>query len=240
MTQIQLLQQMIDESERLVFFGGAGVSTESGIRDFRSANGLYRENRTIPVETLLSHRFFINNPEPFYSFYRETMLPLEALPNAAHRKLAELERCGKLTAVITQNVDGLHQKAGSRNVLELHGSIWRNYCMQCGKTFPAEKIRDSEGVPTCDCGGVIRPDVVLYQEGLPEEAWNAAVEAIHCADMMIVAGTSLTVYPAAGLLRDFCGKHLVLINRDPTPADDLAELVIRDPVGTVLAQINAK
>ena len=231
------LQQMISESNRIVFFGGAGVSTESGIKDFRSADGLFNEGTPIPPETILSHRFFLRNPEQFYQFYREKMLPIDAQPNAAHKKLAELEQAGKLKAIITQNVDGLHQKAGSRNVLELHGSLWKNFCLQCNQTYPPETIRDCNGVPHCTCGGIIRPEVVLYGESLPEGVVDAAIAAIESADMLIIAGTSLQVYPAAGLVEYFSGKYLVLINRDPTPADGQANLVIREPVGEVLTQI---
>lgn len=231
------LQQMIDESSRVVFFGGAGVSTESGIPDFRSTDGLYHQKYPWPPEQILSRTFFDRMPEEFYRFYRDKMLPLDAQPNAAHRKLAELEQAGKLTAVVTQNIDGLHTKAGSKRVFELHGSIWRNYCMRCGKAYEPAYIRDCLGVPTCTCGGKIKPDVVLYEEGLDNDVVAGAVHAIRNADMMIVAGTSLTVYPAAGLLNYFRGRHLVLINRDVTPYDDRAELVIREKVGEVLADI---
>ena len=232
------LQQIIDESRRIVFFGGAGVSTESGIPDFRSVDGLYNQHYQWPPETILSHTFFQRMPEEFFRFYREKMLPLEAQPNAAHRKLAELEQCGRLTAVVTQNIDGLHQRAGSRNVQELHGSIWRNYCVKCHKFYGPEVIRDDpRPVPRCSCGGVIKPDVVLYEEGLDEDILDASVRAIRRADTMIVAGTSLTVYPAAGLLRYFRGRHLVLINRDATPMDDAADLVIHEKVGEVLSAI---
>ncbi len=235
------LQSMIDECHRIVFFGGAGISTESGIPDFRSVDGLYHQRYEWPPEEILSHTFFMERPEAFFRFYREKMLPLDAQPNAAHRKLAELERVGRLQAVVTQNIDGLHQKAGSRYVLELHGSIWRNHCMACGKAFTPQQVRDDpRPVPLCDCGGRIKPDVVLYEEGLDEETVASAIHAIRTADMLIVAGTSLTVYPAAGLLRYFRGKHLVLINRDVTPVDSAAELVIHDRVGQVLSQIEAK
>lgn len=235
------LQSMIDECHRIVFFGGAGISTESGIPDFRSVDGLYHQRYEWPPEEILSHTFFMEQPEAFFRFYREKMLRLDAQPNAAHRKLAELERVGRLQAVVTQNIDGLHQKAGSRCVLELHGSIWRNHCMACGKAFTPQQVRDDpRPVPLCDCGGRIKPDVVLYEEGLDEETVAAAIHAIRTADMLIVAGTSLTVYPAAGLLRYFRGKHLVLINRDVTPVDSAAELVIHDRVGQVLSQIEVK
>lgn len=232
------LQEMVDESRRIVFFGGAGVSTESGIPDFRSVDGLYHQQYDTPPETILSHSFFLTHPEEFYRFYRAKMLPLDAQPNAAHLKLAELEQAGRLSAVITQNIDGLHQKAGSRTVLELHGSIWRNHCMRCGKFYPPQTIaEDTRPVPLCTCGGWIKPDVVLYEEGLEEDVLAAAVGYLRRADMLIVAGTSLTVYPAAGLVRYFRGKNLVLINRDATPMDSLARLVIREKVGEVLARI---
>ena len=231
------LQQMVDESSRIVFFGGAGVSTESGIPDFRSTDGLYHQKYDWPPETILSRTFFDRMPEEFYRFYRDKMLPLEAEPNAAHWKLAELEQAGKLTAVVTQNIDGLHTKAGSKQVYELHGSIWRNHCMRCGKSYDPAYIRDSKGIPLCACGGKIKPDVVLYEEGLDDEVVSGAVHAIRSADMLIVAGTSLTVYPAAGLLRYFRGRHLALINRDATPYDDMAELVIHEKVGEVLSAL---
>ena len=231
------LQQMVDESSRIVFFGGAGVSTESGIPDFRSVDGLYNQHYRWPPEQILSHTFYKQMPEEFFRFYRDKMLPLEAEPNAAHKKLAEMEQKGKLTAIVTQNIDGLHTKAGSKKVYELHGSVWRNYCEDCGKFYPPEYIRDSRDVPKCDCGGRIKPDVVLYEEGLDDSVVSGAVHAIREADMMIVAGTSLTVYPAAGLLRYFRGKHLVLINRDATPMDDSAELVLHEKVGEVLGSL---
>ena len=233
------LQEMVDESRRIVFFGGAGVSTESGIPDFRSVDGLYHQQYDTPPETILSHSFFLTHPEEFYRFYRAKMLPLDAQPNAAHLKLAELEQAGRLSAVITQNIDGLHQKAGSRTVLELHGSIWRNHCMRSGKFYPPQAIaEDTRPVPLCTtCGGWIKPDVVLYEEGLEEDVLAAAVGYLRRADMLIVAGTSLTVYPAAGLVRYFRGKNLVLINRDATPMDSLARLVIREKVGEVLARV---
>ena len=232
------LQQIIDESRRIVFFGGAGVSTESGIPDFRSVDGLYNQHYAFPPETILSHSFFCLHGQEFFRFYRDKMLPLHARPNAAHLALAQLEKTGRLTAVITQNIDGLHQKAGSENVLELHGSIWRNHCMHCGKFFGPETIRDSQDVPRCDCGGLIKPDVVLYEEGLDDDVLSSAVHHLRQADTLIVAGTSLTVYPAAGLIRYFRGKHLVLINRDVTPMDSLATLIIRQNVGEVFAALN--
>lgn len=231
------LQQIIDASRRIVFFGGAGVSTESGIPDFRSVDGLYHQRYDYPPETILSATFFRQHTEEFYRFYRDKMLPLQAQPNAAHRFLAELESAGRLTAVVTQNIDGLHQKAGSRTVLELHGSVHRNRCLRCAAFFPPEFIRDSQGVPKCPCGGVIKPEVVLYEEGLDDDVLSAAVHHIRHADAMIIAGTSLTVYPAAGLVRYFRGKHLVLINRDATPMDSQADLVIHDSVGKVFSQL---
>ena len=216
-SEIETLKTWIEASDNIVFFGGAGVSTESGIPDFRSTDGLYHQKFEYPPETILSHTFFYQHTEYFYRFYREKMLPLEAEPNAAHRALAALERAGKLRAIVTQNIDGLHQKAGSKNVYELHGSIWRNYCTKCGKSYSAEFIRDSGGVPHCACGGLIKPDVVLYEEGLDEKTIKGAVRAIAEADVLIVGGTSLTVYPAAGLIRYYGGNRLVLINRDETP-----------------------
>lgn len=231
------LQAIIDQSRRIVFFGGAGVSTESGIPDFRSVDGLYNQQYDYPPETILSHTFFVKQPEEFFRFYRHKMLPLDAQPNAAHKKLAELEAAGRLSAIVTQNIDGLHQKAGSRRVYELHGSIWRNHCLKCAKAYGPEHIRDSEGIPTCTCGGRIKPDVVLYEEGLEDDTVAGAVHAIRQADTLIVAGTSLTVYPAAGLLRYFRGSHLVLINRDATPVDGEADLVLHEKVGEVLSRI---
>ena len=232
------LKRIVDESERIVFFGGAGVSTESGIPDFRSVDGLYNQKYDYPPETILSHTFFVKKPEAFFRFYRDKMLPLDAKPNKAHLKLAEWEKEGKLLAVVTQNIDGLHQAAGSKKVYELHGSVHRNYCMKCGKFFGPEYIRDSKDpVPVCECGGRIKPDVVLYEEGLDNDVVNGAVNAIAKADLLIVAGTSLTVYPAAGLVRYFRGKHLVLINRDATPMDRECDLVIHDKVGEVLGSL---
>lgn len=231
------LQEIIDHSKNVVFFGGAGVSTESGIPDFRSTDGLYNQKYDYPPEEILSHTFFASHTEAFYDFYRDKMLCLTAEPNAAHKKLAELEQKGKLSAVVTQNIDGLHQKAGSKNVFELHGSIHRNYCTQCHKFFDADFIANSVGVPTCDCGGIIKPDVVLYEEGLDDATVTGAVDAISSADCLIVAGTSLNVYPAAGFIRYFRGKYFVLINRDVTPADEYADLVIHDSVGKVLSDI---
>lgn len=232
------LQQIIDESNNIVFFGGAGVSTESGIPDFRSVDGLYHQKYDYPPEEILSHTFFERHTDYFYKFYRDKMLCLDAQPNAAHLKLAELERAGKLSAVVTQNIDGLHQKAGSKNVLELHGSTLRNYCVQCGRFFTAEYMVNTSGIPHCDeCGGLIKPDVVLYEESLDSNVINASVAAISSADCLIVAGTSLVVYPAAGFIRYFKGRHFVLINKTPTSADSLADLVIHDCVGKVLSEI---
>lgn len=230
-SEIETLKTWIEASDNIVFFGGAGVSTESGIPDFRSTDGLYHQKFEYPPETILSHTFFYQHTEYFYRFYREKMLPLEAEPNAAHRALAALERAGKLRAIVTQNIDGLHQKAGSKNVYELHGSIWRNYCTKCGKSYSAEFIRDSGGVPHCACGGLIKPDVVLYEEGLDEKTIKGAVRAIAEADVLIVGGTSLTVYPAAGLIRYYGGNRLVLINRDETPYDGYANLIFRERSG---------
>ncbi len=233
------LQNIVDESGKIVFFGGAGVSTESGIPDFRSEDGLYHQKYQWPPETILSHTFYIRRPEDFFRFYRDKMLPLDARPNAAHLKLAQWEKEGKLLAVVTQNIDGLHQAAGSQKVYELHGSIHRNYCERCGKMYSPEYIRDYDGpVPLCVCGGRIKPDVVLYEEGLDDATVNGAVHAIQKADLLIVAGTSLTVYPAAGLIRYFRGKHLVLINRDATPMDSQCDLVIHDSVGKVLGSLH--
>ena len=236
-SELSTLKTWVAESDNIVFFGGAGVSTESGIPDFRSVDGLYHQKFDYPPETILSHGFFFHHMEDFYRFYREKMLPLEAQPNAAHRKLAELERQGKLRAVITQNIDGLHQKAGSQKVYELHGSVLRNYCLKCGRFHTAQFIRDSVGIPLCDCGGRVKPDVVLYEEGLDDAVITGAVEAIADADVLIVGGTSLTVYPAAGLIRYYRGNKLVLINRDETPYDHAADLILRDPIGQVMAQL---
>lgn len=236
MTNLETLKQWIKESSRIVFFGGAGVSTESGIPDFRSVDGLYHQKFDYPPETIISHSFYEARPEYFFQFYREKMLPLGFEPNITHRVLAKWEQEGKLLAVITQNIDGLHQKAGSKNVYELHGSIWRNYCTKCGKSYSAEFIRDSGGVPHCACGGLIKPDVVLYEEGLDEKTIKGAVRTIAEADVLIVGGTSLTVYPAAGLIRYYGGNRLVLINRDETPYDGYANLIFREPIGQVLGQ----
>lgn len=234
---IRALKRLVDESDNIVFFGGAGVSTESGIKDFRSVDGLYNERYEYPPETILSRSFFESNPEEFYKFHREKLLIEGARPNAAHIKLAELEQAGKLRAVITQNIDGLHQMAGSETVLELHGSIHRCYCAKCAKPYPEEYINTSGGVPRCDCGGVVRPDVVLYEEALDQNVLAATMGYIRNADVLIVGGTSLVVYPAAGLINYYKGNKLVLINRDATPYDGSANLVIRDRIGEVFEQI---
>ena len=238
--EIEQLQAMIDESNRIVFFGGAGVSTESNIPDFRSATGIYHQKYKYSPEQIVSHSFFVQNPEGFYEFYKEKMMFLDAKPNAAHRKLAELEAAGKLTAVITQNIDGLHTAAGSKKVLELHGSVHRNYCMDCGKFYTAEDILNSTGIPKCTCGGIIKPDVVLYEEGLDDKTVTEAVREISQCDTLIIAGTSLTVYPAAGMVRYFQGDNLVLINRDKTSMDGSCDLVIHDKVGETLDKIVIK
>ena len=238
MSTPEQLQNVIDNSKRIVFFGGAGVSTESGIPDFRSVDGLYNQKYDYPPEQILSHTFFMHNTEEFYRFYRDKMLCLDKKPNKAHLKLAELERAGKLTAVVTQNIDGLHQAAGSKKVYELHGSVLRNYCMKCGKFYPAEYIKNSKGIPKCECGGVIKPDVVLYEEGLDDSTVSEALRAIQTADTLIIAGTSLTVYPAAGFISYFKGDNIVLINRDETPFDGKADLVFHEKVGELLDKIN--
>ena len=238
--EIGALQEIIDESKNIVFFGGAGVSTESGIPDFRSEDGLYHEKYSYPPERIISHSFFLTNPEVFYRFYKEKMLCLDAEPNAAHRKLAELEQAGKLKAVVTQNIDGLHQKAGSKIVYELHGSIHRNYCLRCHKFYSAKFIKESVGIPYCSCGGVIKPDVVLYEESLDRKTIEDAVTAITNADTLIIGGTSLVVYPAAGFIDYFRGKHLVLINKAETGRTVQADLAIRAPIGEVMAEIRVR
>ena len=235
MEEIEKLRGMIKNSDKIVFFGGAGVSTESGIPDFRSVDGLYNQQWDYPPEAILSHSFFMKKTEEFYRFYRAKMLCPNAEPNAAHLKLAQLEREGKLTAVVTQNIDGLHQAAGSKKVYELHGSVLRNYCMKCGKFHSVEFIINSTGVPTCECGGVVKPDVVLYEEGLDDSVVNGAVNAIAEADTLIIAGTSLNVYPAAGLVRYFRGNDLVIINMSPTGMDSSADLLICGKIGEVLS-----
>lgn len=240
MTELEQFQKMIDDSSRIVFFGGAGVSTESGIPDFRGVDGLYRQHYKYPPEEILSHSFFQTHRSEFFEFYRDRMLCLDAQPNAAHKKLAELEQAGKLTAVVTQNIDGLHQKAGSKNVFELHGSVLRNYCLRCHKEYSAEFILHSGGIPTCTCGGVIKPDVVLYEEGLNQRTLSGAIEAIANADMLIVGGTSLSVYPAAGLVDYYHGGRLVLINKTATPLDSSADLVIPGSIGETLGRIQVR
>ena len=233
MKQIETLKKWISESHRIVFFGGAGVSTESGIPDFRSVDGLYRQKFDYPPETIISHSFYLRDPEYFFRFYREKMMPLGFEPNITHRVLAKWEAEGKLSAVVTQNIDGLHQKAGSQRVLELHGSVLRNYCTRCGKSHSAEFIKSSTGIPTCDCGGIVKPDVVLYEESLNGDTLEQSVDAISKADLLLVAGTSLTVYPAAGLVNYYRGNRLVLINRDETPYDHQANLVLHQKLGDV-------
>lgn len=232
------LQEIIDASRNIVFFGGAGVSTESGIPDFRSEDGLYHQQYAYPPEQILSRTFFDTHPEEFFRFYRDKMLVRGVEPNAAHLTLAALERAGKLKAVVTQNIDGLHQAAGSKNVYELHGSVHRNYCMRCGRFYDADYVRDCDGVPHCECGGIVKPDVVLYEEGLDNDTVDGALSAIINADCLIVAGTSLTVYPAASFVRYFRGKYFVLINRDATPADGMADLVLHTSVGAELSKIH--
>ena len=235
--KIQKLKQWIEESNRIVVFTGAGVSTESGIPDFRSVDGLYSQKFEYPPETIISHSFYERNPEYFFRFYREKMLPLGFEPNIAHNMFARWEQQGKLLAVVTQNIDGLHQKAGSKRVYELHGSVLRNYCTRCGKSHSAEFVKDSTGVPRCECGGIVKPDVVLYEESLNQETIEKSVSAIHRADLLIVAGTSLTVYPAAGLINYYQGNRLVLINRDATPYDRHADLVFHESLGSVFSQL---
>ena len=237
MDQIKQLQEIIDSHDNIVFFGGAGVSTESGIPDFRSQDGLYHQQYDYPPETILSHTFFINKPEEFYRFYCAKMLCDTAKPNAAHKKLAELERTGKLKAVITQNIDNLHQMAGSKKVLELHGSVYRNYCMKCGKFYDFSYIKNSAGIPRCQCGGMVKPDVVLYEEGLDNQILSDSVRAISKAQVLIIGGTSLAVYPAASLIDYFRGDCLVVINKAATPRDRNADLLIKDPIGQVFSNI---
>ena len=238
--QIKRLQEWIDGSESIVFFGGAGVSTESGIPDFRSVDGLYNQKYDYPPEEILSRTFFDRRPEEFYRFYRDKMLCLDARPNTAHQKLAQLERVGKLRSVVTQNIDGLHQMAGSKRVWELHGSVHRNFCMRCKKPYPVEFIRDSQGIPTCSCGGTVKPDVVLYGESLDSRVLEGALADIQQADLLIIGGTSLAVYPAASLVNYYRGDRLVLINKSPTPYDRRADLAIAGPLGRILEQIQAE
>lgn len=237
MTERETLKNWINESDNIVFFGGAGVSTESGIPDFRSTDGLYHQKYDYPPETILSHTFFRSRTEEFFRFYRDKMLYLEAEPNAAHRKLAQWEAEGKLKAVITQNIDGLHQKAGSVNVLELHGSVLRNYCENCGTFYDVETVKNSGNIPRCSCGGIIKPDVVLYEEGLDNKTLTAAVRHIAAADVLIVGGTSLAVYPAAGLIDYYEGSKLVLVNKTPTPKDKMADLVVQGSIGEIFGAL---
>ena len=236
-SKLDTLKTWVDESQKIVFFGGAGVSTESGIPDFRSVDGLYNQKFKYPPETIISHSFFERKPEEFFEFYKDKMLPLGFEPNVTHKVLARWESEGRLLAVVTQNIDGLHQKAGSRNVLELHGSVLRNYCTRCHKSYSAEFVKNSKGVPLCDCGGVIKPDVVLYEESLDQDVMYRAARAISEADLLIVGGTSLTVWPAAGMIRYYRGKRLVLINRDATPFDDEADLVLHETLGVVFREL---
>ncbi len=237
MDKLETLKQWISESRRIVFFGGAGVSTESGIPDFRSVDGLYSQKFEYPPEQIISHSFYNWKPEYFFRFYREKMLPLGFEPNITHKVLAKWEQEGKLSAVVTQNIDGLHQKAGSKKVYELHGSVLRNYCTRCGKFHTAEFVKNCDGVPKCSCGGTVKPDVVLYEESLDQDTIEKSIRAIADADLLIVAGTSLTVYPAAGLIRYYRGDRLVLINRDATPYDADADLVFHQSLGEILSQL---
>ncbi len=235
--KIAKLKEIVAGSERMVFFGGAGVSTESGIPDFRSVDGLYNQKYKYPPETIISHSFYMRDPEEFYRFYKDKMIYQDAKPNMAHKKLAELEAQGKLAAIVTQNIDGLHQMAGSKEVLELHGSVHRNYCEECHKFYDLEYIVKSNGVPRCSCGGIVKPDVVLYEEGLNSNTIQKSVQYIREAEVLIIGGTSLVVYPAAGLIDYFRGKHLVVINRDATPRDTQADLLIQEKIGVVFSQI---
>ena len=237
MNKIKYLQELIDKSDNIVFFGGAGVSTESGIKDFRSVDGLYNEKYDYPPEIILSHSFFMNKTREFYKFYRDKLNTLNIEPNITHKFLKELEESGKLKAIITQNIDGLHEKAGSKNVLLLHGTIYRNYCMECNKFYDAEYIFNNKDVPKCECGGLIKPDVVLYEEPLKEDVVMKAIDVISKADLLIIGGTSLAVYPAASYINYFHGKHLVIINKDSTPYDMRADLVINDKLGNVFGNI---
>ena len=237
MNKLDTLKTWVQESNRIVFFGGAGVSTESGIPDFRSVDGLYHQKFDYPPEVIISHSFYERDPDYFFKFYREKMLPLGFEPNVTHRVLARWEQEGKLLAVVTQNIDGLHQKAGSKRVYELHGSVLRNHCTKCGKFYPAEFIRDAQGVPRCTCGGIVKPDVVLYEESLDENTLAGAISVLRQADLLIVGGTSLTVYPAAGLLHYYRGDRLVLINRDETPYDGYANLVLHEKLGDVFGKL---
>ncbi len=235
--KIKLLNKYIKESNNIVFFGGAGVSTESGIKDFRSVDGLYNEKYDYPPEEILSHHFFINNTKEFYKFYKDKLNCLNIKPNICHKYLTKLEETGKLKAIITQNIDGLHQKAKSKNILELHGTIYKNYCMKCNKFYEAQDVFNSKGIPKCSCGGTIKPEVVLYEEPLNEETINKTINYISKANLLIVAGTSLTVYPASSFIRFFQGKHLVIINKDTTPMDNIADLIINDSLGNIFKEL---
>ena len=236
-SKLDTLKTWVDEAQKIVFFGGAGVSTESGIPDFRSVDGLYNQKFKYPPETIISHSFFERKPEEFFEFYKEKMLPLGFEPNVTHKVLARWEGEGRLSAVVTQNIDGLHQKAGSKNVLELHGSVLRNYCTRCGRSYSAAFVKNSSGIPRCDCGGIVKPDVVLYEESLDNNVMDEAIRCIREADMMIIGGTSLAVYPAAGLIHYFKGSTLALINRDATPMDAHADLVLHEKIGEVFSAI---
>ena len=238
MNEVEQLEKYIDEADKIVFFGGAGVSTESGVKDFRSVDGLYNEVYDYPPEQILSHSFFMSKPEEFYKFYKDKLNCLEVKPNITHEFLKRLEDKGKLTAVITQNIDGLHEKAGSKNVLLLHGTTYSNHCMDCNKFYDAEYVFNSEGIPRCECGGIIKPDVVLYEEPLDDEVVRESVKAISECDLLIIAGTSLNVYPAAGFIHYFRGKHLVIINKDSTSYDSMCDLVIHKKMGDIFSQIN--
>ena len=237
MEKYKILQNMIDEASNIVFFGGAGVSTESGIKDFRSVDGLYNEKYDYPPEVMLSHTFFINHTDEFYKFYKDKLNTLDILPNVTHNYLKKLEDDGKLKAIVTQNIDGLHEKAGSKNVLLLHGTVYNNYCMDCGKYYDASYVFSSKGIPKCECGGIIKPDVVLYEEGLDSNIVQKSIKAISEADLLIVAGTSLLVYPAASFIRYFKGKNLVIINKDTTSYDDMASLVIHEKMGDIFSKL---
>ena len=237
MNKIETLKEWIAESNQIVFFGGAGVSTESGIPDFRSVDGLYNQKFDYPPEMIISHRFYLHKPEVFFDFYRNKMMYLDVEPNITHKKLAQWEQEGKMSAVVTQNIDGLHQKAGSKTVYELHGSILRNYCTCCGKFHTAEFVKNADGIPRCECGGIVKPDVVLYDEALDGDTMSNSLNAIREADMLIIAGTSLTVYPAAGLVEYFGGDHSVLINKEGTPFDFKVDMVINECLGTVFSQL---
>ncbi len=237
MNDIDKLQGMINKSKQIVFFGGAGVSTESGIPDFRSVNGLYNQKYNFPPEEILSHHFFINNTLEFYKFYRDKLNTLDKEPNICHKYLADLEKTGKLSMIITQNIDGLHEKAGSKNISLLHGTIYRNYCMNCFKKYSAKYVFNCKGVPTCECGGIIKPDVVLYEEALDDESITKAINSLKSADLLIIAGTSLTVYPASSFIHYFGGKNIVIINKDKTSMDNYVNLVIHENIGDVFAQL---